>query len=71
MSKNLFARWSFTILRNLKAQYHHAKLIIIATTILNNIAMKFGEVETGAPDNDVMRLLREVVMRMEDPLEVP
>ena len=31
--------------------------------ILHNITLKFGEVETGAPGNDVMRLLREVVMR--------
>ncbi len=27
--------------------------------------------ETGAPDSDVMRLLLEVVMRMEDPHEMP
>jgi hypothetical protein len=49
----------------LRAHYHHAKLIIMATAILHNIAIKFGEVEPEA-DNDVLHLLQEVVMRMDD-----
>ena len=67
MSENVFARWkgSFPILRMLRAHYHHAKLIIMATAILHNIAIKFGEVEPEA-DNDVLHLLQEVVMRMDD-----
>ncbi len=43
MNQNVFARWkgSFLICRMLRAQYNLAKLIIMATAILNNIAMKF------------------------------
>ncbi len=53
------------ILRMLRAHFHHAKLIIMSTAILLKIEIKFGEV-----DNDVVRFLQEVVMRMEDPIEV-
>ena len=46
MSENVFARWKgmFPILRMMRAHYHHAKIIITATAILHNIAIKFGEV---------------------------
>jgi hypothetical protein len=68
MTENVFARWkgTFPILRMLRAHYHHAKLIIMATAILHNIAIKFGEVEPER-DESVFNLLRAVVLQMDEP----
>ncbi len=68
MSENVFARWkgTFPILRMLRAHYHHAKPIIMATAILHNIAIKFGEVEPEG-DESVLNLLRAVVLQMDEP----
>jgi hypothetical protein len=62
MSENVFARWkgTFPILRMFRAHYH--KLIIMATAILHNIAIKFGELEPE-DDESVHNLLRAVVCR--------
>jgi hypothetical protein len=69
MSENVFARWKgmFPILRMLRAHYHHAKIIIVATAILHNIAIKFGEVEPEE-DEEVLGLLRAVVTQMDEPV---
>jgi hypothetical protein len=70
MSENVFARWkgTFPILRMMRAHYHHAKIIITATAILHNIAIKFGEVEPEE-DEEILDLLREVVLQMDEPEE--
>ncbi len=69
MSENVFARWKgmFPILRMLRAHYHHAKIIIVATAILHKIAIKFGEVEPEE-DEEVLGLLRAVVTQMDEPV---
>jgi len=70
MSENVFARWkgTFPILRKMRAHYGHAKIIIIATAILHNMSILFGEVEPEE-DEEVLRLLREVIRVMDDPEE--
>jgi hypothetical protein len=49
MSENVFARWKnmFPVLRMLRSHYGNAKVIVTATAILHNIAIKFGEVCMG------------------------
>ena len=72
MSENVFARWkgTFPILRKMRAHYDRAKIIIIATAILHNIAILFGEVEPEE-DDQVLRQLREVIRLMDEPEERP
>jgi len=72
MSENVFSRWkgTFPILRKMRAHYDHAKIIIIATAILHNIAILFGEVEPEE-DDQVLRQLREVIRLMDEPEERP
>jgi hypothetical protein len=68
MSENVFARWknTFPILRKMRAHYDHAKIIIIATAILHNLSIKFGEVEPEG-DMEVIDQLREIIEVMEAP----
>jgi hypothetical protein len=68
MSENVFARWKnmFPILRMLRSSYGNAKIIVIATAILHNIAIKFGEVEPEE-DEEVLDLLRVVIRQMDEP----
>jgi hypothetical protein len=70
MSENAFARWkgTFPILRKMRAHYDHAKIIIIATAILHNMSILFGEVEPEE-DDQVLRHLREVIRIMDAPEE--
>jgi hypothetical protein len=62
MSENVFARWknTFPILRKMRSHYEHAKIIIIATAILHNLSIKFGEVEPEG-DAEVLDRLREII----------
>ncbi len=59
MSKNVFARWknTFPILWKMRSHYEHAKIIIIATAILHNLSIKFGEVEPEG-DAEVLEIIR-------------
>jgi hypothetical protein len=70
MSENVFARWKNTspILRMLRSHYGNAKIIVIATAILHNIAIKFGEVEPEE-DEEVLDQLRVVIRQIDDPEE--
>jgi 16S rRNA C1402 (ribose-2'-O) methylase RsmI len=56
----------FPILRMLRSHFENAKIIVIATAILHNIAIKFGEVEPEE-DDDVLDLLRAVIQQMDTP----
>jgi hypothetical protein len=49
MSENVCARWKnmFPVLRMHHSHYGNAKVIVTATAILHNIAIKFGEVCMG------------------------
>ena len=50
----------------MRAHYDHAKIIIIATAILHNLSIKFGEVEPER-DMEVIDQLREIIEVMEAP----
>jgi hypothetical protein len=56
----------FPILRMLRSHFENAKIIVIATAILHNIAIKFGEVEPEE-DDEVLDLLRAVIQQMDTP----
>jgi hypothetical protein len=70
MSENVFARWKnmFPILRMLRSHFENAKIIVMATAILHNIAIKFGDVEPEE-DEEVLDLLRVVIRQMDEPEE--
>ena len=74
MSENVFARWknTFPILRKMRAHYEHAKNTIIATAILHNLSIKFGEVEPEADPDVIDDLLRDIIWEMDEPeVEAP
>jgi hypothetical protein len=68
MSENVFGIWKrrFPVLRMLRAFYLTSKDIILATAILHNLAVKFGEVDPEE-DEEVLDLLRDVIDRMDAP----
>jgi hypothetical protein len=67
MSENVFAMWKrrFPILRMMRAHFHAARIIIIATAILHNIGIRMGEAEV-LDDDDVLNFLRVVIEEMDE-----
>jgi len=67
MSENVFAmwKWRFPILRMMRAHFHAARIIIIATAILHNIGIRMGEAEV-VDDDEVLNFLRVVIEEMDE-----
>jgi hypothetical protein len=55
----------FPILRMMRAHFHAARIIIIATAILHNIGIRMGESEV-VDDDEVLNFLRVVIEEMDE-----